>query len=212
MFLVVFRSGNNVALLVFKSIHYIVMMIFHHFPYDFPVGFPQIFRPPKKTQYIFQISCFWYFRGRRFHWCNLFTKPLTTSFSYLSIFFQFLVIFHLFFYKKIDQYGYDAPTNHDVLLIILCLNRLFFNTKLIFWCISEKFYSICHKIYNNSYFYQKRHSKTSQVRWKNCINVYIFLTFLVNLGSIFLKIIDLFSNFLKKLSICINFIICKKNS
>jgi hypothetical protein len=123
-----------------------------------------------------------------------------------------LVIFHHFFFKKIDQYGYDAPTNHDVLLIILCLNRLKINTKLIFWCISEKFYSICNKIYNNSYFYQKRHLKTRWVFIKNCINVYIFLTFLVNLRSIFLKIIDLFSNFLKKMAVCIIFIIFKKNS
>ena len=155
---------------------------------------------------MFQISRFRYFRGRRFHWCNLFTKPLTGIFSYWSSFFQFLVIFHYFFSKKIDQYGYDAPTNHDVLLIILCLNRLKINTKLIFWCISEKFYSICHKIYNNSYFYQKRHLKTRYVWWKNCINVYIFSVILVNLRSIFLKIIDLFLNFLKKLSILIIFI------
>jgi len=54
-----------------------------------------------------------------------------------------------------DQYGYDAPTKYDVLLISLCLNRLKINKKLIFSCISHKFYPMCYKNDNHSYVFSK---------------------------------------------------------
>ena len=93
------------------------------------------------------------------------------------MFFHVLSIFSHFFYKIIDQYGYDAPTNHDVLLIILCLNRLKSNKKLIFSFISHKFYSICNKIYNISYFVSKTLLKLMSIlrnEMHKCIFIFMF--------------------------------------